>query len=126
MADHRADPAARSLPRPMALRDNRCLTVEKGARRVSIDISRIMCDKSKNDEGAAFDPFEGPFHLDPSEAACRSRARAPAFFSPKLGCPVTGRYEDVQAGSRDNTAFPPWIAFEKVTPLTGEASTTLA
>lgn len=77
-------------------------------------------------EAAAFDPFEGPFHLDPSEALRWSRAREPVFFSPRLGYWVVSRYEDVKAVFRDNVTFSPSIALDKVTPFSAEANATLA
>lgn len=117
---------------------------------INITISTKMCDKSKisdreprasgpaagpvvcahdsslSAEAAAFDPFEGPFHLDPSEALRWSRAREPVFFSPKLGYWVVSRYEDVKAVFRDNVTFSPSIALEKITPFSPEANATLA
>lgn len=77
-------------------------------------------------DAAAFDPFEGPFHLDPSEALRWSRAREPVFFSPRLGYWVVSRYEDVKAVFRDNLTFSPAIALEKVTPFSAEANAVLA
>lgn len=77
-------------------------------------------------QAAAFDPFEGPFHLDPSEALRWSRAQAPVFYSPKIGYWVVSRYADVKAVFRDNAAFSPCIALEKITPFTPEAQATLA
>ena len=108
-----------------------------------------MCDKSKSDhhasgganplsggaaaggcplsaEAAEFDPFEGPFHVDPSAALRWARNREPVFFSPKLGYWVVTRYEDVKAVFRDNVTFSPSIALEKVTPFNAEANVTLA
>ena len=77
-------------------------------------------------QAAAFDPFEGFFHADPSEALRGSRAREPVFFSPKLGYWVVSRYEDVKAVFRDNVTFSPSIALEKITPFAEEANATLA
>jgi cytochrome P450/ferredoxin-NADP reductase len=77
-------------------------------------------------EAAAFDPFEGAFHLDPSEALRWSRAQAPVFYSPKLGYWVVSRYGDVKAVFRDNASFSPCIALEKITPFLPEAQATLA
>jgi len=76
-------------------------------------------------QAAAFDPFEGPFHLDPSEALRWSRAQAPVFHSPKLGYWVVSRYADVKAVFRDHEAFSPCIALEKITPFMPEAQATL-
>lgn len=75
---------------------------------------------------AAFDPFEGAFHLDPSEALRWSRAQAPVFFSPKLGYWVVSRYGEVKEVFRDNVTFSPCIALEKITPFMPEAEATLA
>lgn len=77
-------------------------------------------------QAAAFDPFEGDFHLDPSEALRWSRAQAPVFYSPKLGYWVVSRYDDVKAVFRDNVTFSPCIALEKITPVKPEAEATLA
>ncbi|HEX8758017.1 MAG TPA: cytochrome P450/oxidoreductase [Steroidobacteraceae bacterium] len=77
-------------------------------------------------EAAAFDPFEGPFHCDPSEALRWSREQQPVFYSPKLGYWVVSRYADVKAVFRDNVTFSPSIALEKVTPFLAEANATLA
>jgi cytochrome P450/ferredoxin-NADP reductase len=77
-------------------------------------------------EAAAFDPFEGDFHLDPSEALRWSRERQPVFYSPKLGYWVVSRYADVKAIFRDNATFSPSIALEKITPFLPEANATLA
>ncbi|HVS77404.1 MAG TPA: cytochrome P450/oxidoreductase [Steroidobacteraceae bacterium] len=77
-------------------------------------------------EAAAFDPFEGAFHLDPSEALRWSRERQPVFYSPKLGYWVVSRYADVKAVFRDNVTFSPSIALEKITPFIPEANATLA
>lgn len=75
---------------------------------------------------AAFDPFEGAFHLDPSQALRWSRAQAPVFYSAKLGYWVVSRYGDVKAVFRDNVTFSPCIALEKITPFGPEADATLA
>lgn len=77
-------------------------------------------------QAAAFDPFEGDFHLEPSEALRWSRAQAPVFYSPKLGYWVVSRYSDVKAVFRDNVIFSPCIALEKITPVRPEAEATLA
>jgi cytochrome P450/ferredoxin-NADP reductase len=77
-------------------------------------------------QAAAFDPFEGAFHLDPSEALRWSRAQAPVFYSPKLGYWVISRYDEVKAVFRDNVTFSPCIALEKITPFMPEAEATLA
>jgi cytochrome P450/ferredoxin-NADP reductase len=77
-------------------------------------------------QAATFDPFEGAFHLDPSEALRWSRAQAPVFYSPKLGYWVVSRYSEVKAVFRDNATFSPCIALEKITPFVPEAEATLA
>ena len=81
------------------------------------------CPISAN--ASAFDPFEGPYQVDPAEALRWSRDREPVFYSPKLGYWVVSRYEDVKAVFRDNGVFSPSIALEKITPVSQEAQDTL-
>ncbi|HEV7371768.1 cytochrome P450/oxidoreductase [Arenibaculum sp.] len=76
-------------------------------------------------EAAAFDPFEGPYQVDPAEALRWSREQEPVFYSPKLGYWVVSRYDDVKAVFRDNAVFSPAIALEKITPVSQEAQDTL-
>ena len=81
------------------------------------------CPISAN--AAAFDPFEGPYQVDPADALRWSREQEPVFYSPKLGYWVVSRYEDVKAVFRDNAVFSPSIALEKITPVSQEALDTL-
>ncbi|MEX3007813.1 cytochrome P450/oxidoreductase [Hoeflea sp. TYP-13] len=74
---------------------------------------------------AEFDPFEGPYQVDPAEALRWSREQEPVFYSPKLGYWVVTRYDDVKAVFRDNLVFSPAIALEKITPVSQEAQDTL-
>ncbi|WP_207457384.1 cytochrome P450/oxidoreductase [Azospirillum sp. SYSU D00513] len=86
-------------------------------------VSPTGCPVSPNAE--AFDPFEGPYQVDPAEALRWSRDQEPVFYSPKLGYWVVSRYEDVKAVFRDNVTFSPSIALEKITPVSQEAQDTL-
>ncbi|MBI5263111.1 MAG: cytochrome P450 [Bradyrhizobium sp.] len=74
---------------------------------------------------AEFDPFEGPYQLDPAEALRWAREEEPVFYSPRLGYWVVTRYEDVKAVFRDNILFSPSIALEKITPAPPEAEAIL-
>lgn len=76
-------------------------------------------------EAAAFDPFEGPYQVDPAEALRWSRDREPVFWSPRLGYWVVTRYADVKQVFRDVETFSPAIALEKITPVSPEAEATL-
>ena len=69
---------------------------------------------------AAFNPFEGPYQVDPAEALRWSREDEPVFCSPELGYWVVSRYDDVKAVFRDNILFSPAIALEKITPAPPE------
>lgn len=75
---------------------------------------------------AAFDPFEGPYQVDPAEALAWARAEEPVFYSPRLGYWIVTRYADVKAVFRDNILFSPSIALEKITPAPPEALPILA
>lgn len=81
------------------------------------------CPVSHN--AAAFDPFEGPYQVDPAEALRWSREEEPVFWSPRLGYWVVTRYDDVKEIFRDNQTFSPSIALEKITPPSDEAVETL-
>ncbi|MCK0509672.1 cytochrome P450/oxidoreductase [Aromatoleum buckelii] len=70
---------------------------------------------------AAFDPFEGPYQVDPAEALRWSRDQLPVFYSPKLGYWIVSRYHDIKAVFRDNVLYSPRNALEKITPATPEA-----
>ncbi len=72
-------------------------------------------------KAAAFDPFEGPYQVDPAEALRWSRDQLPVFYSPKLGYWVVSRYDDIKAVFRDNVLFSPRNVLEKITPATPEA-----
>src|SRR5918994_3811829 len=73
-------------------------------------------------DAAAFDPFEGPYQVDPADAMRWSRAQEPIFFSPKIGYWIVSRYEDVKAAFRDNVTTSPSIALEKMTRNWPEAN----
>ncbi|MEE2030946.1 cytochrome P450/oxidoreductase [Rhodococcus chondri] len=75
---------------------------------------------------AAFDPFTGPYQVDPAASLRWSRDEEPVFYSPELGYWVVTRYEDVKAVFRDNLLFSPSIALEKITPTSDEANSVLA
>jgi cytochrome P450/ferredoxin-NADP reductase len=70
---------------------------------------------------AQFNPFEGPYQVDPAEALRWSREQEPVFYSPEIGYWVVTRYEDVKAVFRDNITFSPTVALEKITPAPPEA-----
>lgn len=70
---------------------------------------------------AEFDPFEGPYQIDPGEALAWARAEEPVFYSPKLGYWIVTRYADVKSVFRDHILFSPSIALEKITPAPPEA-----
>ncbi len=85
------------------------------------------CPISAN--AVAFDPFTGPYQVDPAGGSLSwSRDEEPVFYSPPdLGYWVVTRYEDVKAVFRDNILFSPSIALEKITPpVSDEATATLA
>ncbi|TGD96804.1 cytochrome P450/oxidoreductase [Methylobacterium nonmethylotrophicum] len=69
----------------------------------------------------AFDPFDGPYQLDPAEALRWSRDQLPVFYSPKLGYWVVSRYDDVKAVFRDAILFSPRNVLEPITPPCAEA-----
>lgn len=69
----------------------------------------------------AFDPFDGPYQVDPAEALRWSRDQLPVFHAPKLGYWVVTRYDDIKAVFRDNILFSPRNVLEKITPATDEA-----
>ena len=70
---------------------------------------------------ADFDPFEDGYQQDPPDYVRWAREQEPVFFSPKLGYWVVTRYADIKAIFRDNIAFSPSIALEKITP-TGDGA----
>ncbi len=76
-------------------------------------------------QAAAFDPFKGPYQVDPADALRWSREREPDFYSPMLGYWDGTRYDDGKSVSRDNSVFSPAIALEKITPVSQEAIDTL-
>ncbi|MEZ5676744.1 MAG: cytochrome P450/oxidoreductase [Thalassovita sp.] len=69
----------------------------------------------------SFDPFDGPYQLDPAEALRWSRDQLPVFYAPKLGYWVVSRYDDIKAVFRDNILFSPKNVLEKITPATPDA-----
>ncbi|UQS24001.1 cytochrome P450/oxidoreductase [Amycolatopsis thermalba] len=82
------------------------------------------CPVSAN--AAAFDPFGEDYQADPPASLRWSRDEEPVFYSPSLGYWVVTRYSDVKAVFRDNVTFSPSIALEKITPVSAEATATLA
>jgi cytochrome P450/ferredoxin-NADP reductase len=74
---------------------------------------------------AAFDPFADGYQQDPPEYVRWAREQEPVFYSPKLGYWVVTRYDDIKAIFRDNIAFSPSIALEKITPTGPEANAVL-
>ncbi len=87
-------------------------------------LQNMGCPVSAN--AAAFDPFTGPYQVDPAASLRWSRDEEPVFYSPELGYWVVTRYEDVKSVFRDNILFSPSIALEKITPVSEEATATLA
>lgn len=69
--------------------------------------------------------FDGPYQVDPAAALRWSRAEEPVFFSPRLGYWIVSRYEHVKQVFRDNVAFSPAIALEKMTRSSAEAEAVL-
>ncbi len=76
-------------------------------------LQNMGCPVSAN--AAAFDPFTGPYQVDPAASLRWSRDEEPVFYSPELGYWVVTRYEDVKSVFRDNILFSPSIALEKIT-----------
>jgi len=79
-----------------------------------------------SDLAAGFDPFEGPYQVDPAEALRWSRDQLPVFYAPKLGYWVVSRYEDIKAVFRDPILFSARNALEKITPTGPEVGEILA
>ena len=77
-------------------------------------------------KAASFNPFGGDYQVDPAASLRWSRDEEPVFFSPEIGYWVVTRYSDVKAVFRDNILFSPSIALEKITPVSEEATATLA
>ncbi len=75
---------------------------------------------------ADFDPFGDGYQQDPPEYVRWAREQEPVFWSPQLGYWVVTRYADIKAIFRDNIAFSPAIALEKITPTGEEANAVLA
>lgn len=75
---------------------------------------------------AGFDPFEDGYQQDPPEYVRWAREQEPIFYSPKLGYWVITRYAEIKAVFRDNIAFSPSNALEKITPTGEEANAVLA
>jgi len=75
---------------------------------------------------ADFDPFGDGYQQDPPEYLRWAREQEPVFWSPRLGYWVVTRYASVKAIFRDNVAFSPSIALEKITPTGPEANAVLA
>lgn len=69
----------------------------------------------------SFDPFQGPYQVDPAEALRWSRDQMPVFYSPELGYWIVSRYDDIKAIFRDNILFSPKNVLEKISPATVEA-----
>src|SRR2546421_3765271 len=62
---------------------------------------------------------------DPPEYVRWAREQEPVFYSPQLGYWVVTRFDDIKAVFRDNIAFSPSIALEKITPTGDRKSTRL-
>ena len=75
---------------------------------------------------ADFDPFGDGYQQDPPAYVAWSREEEPVFWSPQLGYWVVTRYDDIKAIFRDNLAFSPAVALEKITPTSDEADAVLA
>lgn len=73
------------------------------------------------EKAAAFDPFDGPYQIDPAEALRWSRDQLPVFYSPKLGYWIVSRYADIKSVFRDNLLYSPRNALEKISPATPES-----
>ncbi len=116
------DPGAEN-PEAAGLAGSRGALCPFGSGRKAAAVSPTGCPVSAN--AAAFDPFEGPYQVDPAEALRWSREQEPVFYSPKLGYWVVSRYDDVKAIFRDNQTFSPSIALEKITPVSQAAQDTL-
>jgi len=82
-------------------------------------VSPTGCPISHN--AAAFDPFTGPYQVNPADALRWARENEPVFYSPELGYWVVTRFEDVKAVFRDNILFSPANVLEKITPAPKEA-----
>lgn len=87
--------------------------------RAGVQAAGGQCPFSR--KAAEFDPFSGPYQVDPAEALRWSRDQLPIFYSPKLGYWVVSRYDDIKAIFRDNITFSPRNVLEKITPATPEA-----
>ncbi|SFP23258.1 cytochrome P450/oxidoreductase [Tranquillimonas alkanivorans] len=74
-----------------------------------------------SEKAQAFDPFGAEYQFDPAEALRWSREQEPVFYASSLGYWVVSRYDDIKAIFRDNIAFSPAIALEKITPVSQEA-----
>ena len=74
---------------------------------------------------AGFDPFSDGYQQDPPDYVRWSRMEEPVFYSPQLGYWVVTRFADIKAIFRDNLAFSPSIALEKITPTGPEANAVL-
>lgn len=83
------------------------------------DLSPTGCPISHN--AATFNPFEGPYQVDPAEALRWSRENEPVFYSPELDYWVITRFDDVKAVFRDNILFSPANVLEKITPAPKKA-----
>ncbi|WP_123026561.1 cytochrome P450 [Mycolicibacterium stellerae] len=70
---------------------------------------------------AGFDPFRGPYQVDPSSSLREARAEEPVFYSPELDYWVVTRYEDVKRVFKNPDEFSATIALEPITPISDEA-----
>jgi cytochrome P450/ferredoxin-NADP reductase len=85
----------------------------------TVGVSPTGCPISHN--AAAFDPFTGPYQVNPADALRWARENEPVFYSPELDYWVVTRFEDVKAVFRDNILFSPANVLEKITPAPLEA-----
>lgn len=75
---------------------------------------------------ANFDPFSDGYQQDPPDYVRWAREQEPVFYNPAMGYWVVTRYDSIKAIFRDNIAFSPSIALEKITPTGDEANAVLA
>lgn len=92
----------------------------------SADTARSPTGCPVSASAAAFDPFSDGYQQDPPEYVRWAREQEPVFYSPQLGYWVVTRFADIKAIFRDNSAFSPSIALEKITPTGDEANAVLA
>ena len=70
---------------------------------------------------AAFDPFTGPYQVDPAGSLDWARREEPVFYSPRLDYWVITRYEDVKTVFKNPDTYSAAITLEQVSPIGEEA-----